>query len=650
LENGHENKLVQYGSQGLRERETQALSTEFQRELDITIEDELSLQDYIDVVLRRKWVVIALLIVTVVTAGIFSLFSDRVYRAKATIEISPENPKITNFEEVVTVETQQREFYETQFKLIKSKSLAKEVVRSLNLSSYSEFAQAKEDDGGWFSLSTFKNPLGMLVSSLSNSRLPVDDGEEKSELAKEQGLIRSFLRRLSITPDRKSRLVELGFESTDPKLAALAVNTVIDKYIDWVMERRLQATKSAREFLKRQLAQAKASLERAEEDLNKYAQTKGIVSLDEDLNLTYKQLSEINDAYSSAETNRLSKEALYREAEAGNYYFLPQVMNDPSVGVLNEEYTKLKSKYDNMSVTFGPNYPRIKELAAQMARVKNDRDRRVDAIAQSIKKDYQAALRKDQILKERAQVQKQRVAKLNDQTIQYRILKREVETNKSIYDNLLQRLKETEVTSAIRATNIQVVDYAPIPLFPYKPNMKLNMMLATIMGLMGGVSFAFVLDYFDTTIKDEEEIKKRFPLPFLGAVPIAQEGDVPEPEKAVYLNPRSFLSESFRVIRTSIMYSSADHSPKSFLVTSSQPLEGKTTTASNLALSLMQSGLRVIIVDGDLRRPRLHKIYLNNGKHSYGLSTYLVGKAELEGTIASSNVEGLDIIPAGPIP
>ncbi|MDA2919008.1 polysaccharide biosynthesis tyrosine autokinase [Desulfobacterota bacterium AH_259_B03_O07] len=644
-------EIQEYKRRGLKEREDYPLSTEVLREYDSHIEDVLNLRDYIDVILRRKWIVISCFVISIVTVTIFSLVKTPVYKAEATIEIAPENPKITTFQEVVEVDAMQREFYETQYKLIKSRSLAEEVVNSLGLGSHSEFATGKDPKKGF--LPFLKNAVAGVknaVAGIFTVKKESDQGEiEKKKLARQQGLINSFLERVKVTPDRKSRLLDVSFESTDPKLTAKTVNTLLDKYIEWVLDRRIDATKAARAFLEKQLEQLKAKLERAEEELSAFAKNADIVSLDQNLNLTYKQLAELNETLSEAESERLSKEALYKEVQNGNYEYLPQVMSDPSIQTLKEEYTKLNSKYDNLAVIYGPNYPEIKQFNAQLARIRSDIALQTNAIAESIKKDYQGAVRKENIIKKRTAEQKNRTAQLNDKAIQYKIFEREVDTNQSIYENILQRLKETEVTSAIRATNIQVVDYASVPLAPYKPNIKFNVLLATLMGLMIGVFLAFIFEHFDNTIKDEEEIKRNYSLPFLGSVPLIDTNEIQDLEKLAHKNPKSLISEAFRVIRTSILYSSTDNNPRSLMVTSSQPLEGKSTCASNLAISLTQSGYKVVLVDADFRRPRLHKIFLDNG-NAFGLSTYLVGKMGLPGVIHHTDINRMDIIPTGQLP
>ncbi|HWP91128.1 MAG TPA: polysaccharide biosynthesis tyrosine autokinase [Thermodesulfobacteriota bacterium] len=649
MEEANKRELMEYRGREIKEREDFLLSTEVRREYESYIEDDIRLKDYLDVLLRRKWIVISCLAISIVTVAIASLVMDPVYKAEATIEISPENPKITTFEEVVEVESRQNEFYETQYKLITSRSLARDVINFIQLGSHPDFSGKGQ---GFFHF--LKDKAARAASAVSRflSRRKEETDPVKRRMAREEELIDAFLSRLKVEPDKRSRLVQINFESSDPELTARAVNTLVDKYIEWVVERKVGMTKAARDFLDKQLQQIKIKLERAEEELGQFAKGVDIFSLEnnEKLSPTYQQLVDLSEALSQAEAERFSKEAFYNEVRSGNYEFLPQVVGDELFRSLSKQYAELSAEYENKAIIYGPNYPDLKQLAAQSKKLENAIEMRVSGIAESIKKDYQAALEREKIIKQRVEEQKKLVSNLNEKAVQYRILEREVSTNKSIYENLLQRLKETEVTSGIKSTNIQVVDYASTPLVAYKPNILFNLLITTLIGLLGGVFLAFIVEHFDNTIKDEEEVKRRYSIPFLGAVPlVSDENALQDTEKTVYLNPMSIVSEAFRVIRTSILYSSPDHAPRSLLVTSTQPLEGKTTSASNLALSMVQSGLKVVLVDGDLRKPRLHKLFLSNG-NAFGLSTYLVGKMELSGVISKANVEGLDLIPSGPIP
>ncbi|HVY55261.1 MAG TPA: polysaccharide biosynthesis tyrosine autokinase, partial [Thermodesulfobacteriota bacterium] len=645
MDNGKGMDITEYKGRGLRERHD-GLPAEYSAGIEVrSYEDDLSLSDFIEILRKRKWIIISTLVLSVATVLIASLMMTPEYKAEITLEISPDNPKITTFQDVVELDAPQAEYYETQYKLIKSKTLAEEVSKDLNLSKNPEFDPDKESGG----LSILAFLKYMFVPEK-----PVDPGKAAAEQkTRDRKIAEEFLKRVNIDPDRKSRLVKVSFLSSDPDFSATAINTLGDKYIDWLLERKLDATKSARKFLEKQLSQVKANLERAEEELNKFSKSADIISLDTNLNLTYKQLADLNEALAQAENERLAKEAYYEEIKSGKFEYLPQVVNDESIQKLNEEYVKTKADYDNLNVIYGPNYPDIKQLGAKLASIKGDIQERVNGIAESINKDYEAALRKEDIMKKRTEEQRQRASVLNDKAIQYKILEREVETNKSIYQNLLQRVKETEVTSGIKATNIQIVDYAATPLLPYSPNIPLNLLIAVFVGLTAGVFLAFVTEHFDKTIKDEDELKKMFSIPFLGGVPLmgGQENESAQIEKLSHTNPMSVISESFRVIRTSVLFASPDHRPRSIVVTSSQPLEGKTTCTSNLAISFSQSGLRVVLVDADMRRPRLSRIYRNGGiSNGAGLSTYLIGKYPIEEIIKGTEIDNLSVIMSGPMP
>jgi len=638
-------QLSEYERGKLQERRSNLPSTEFQRGYDsYIIEEELSLSDYIDVLRRRKWIIITCFVLSVVTVLLVSLIITPKYRAEITIEISPENPKITSFEEVVELDAPQAEYYETQYKLIKSQSLAKEVAAKLNLPNNPEFAETDDDKTG---VSHILSLLSGIFSSPDESGAAESEVEER---AKKQIMINKFIDRINIEPDRKSRLAKVSFLSRDPEFAAKTANMLGDHYIEWRLNRKLDATKSARKFLETQLAQVKAHLEKAEVDLNQFAKNSDIISMEENLNLTFLQLSELNVALSEAENERLAKQAHYEVVQNGNYKFLPQIMNDPSIQALDEEYTKAKSEYDNLAVIYGPNYPDLKQLGAKVSRIQSDIQKRVDGIAQSIKKDYLSTQRKENIMRQRNEEQKNRASDLNDKAIQYKILAREVETNKSIYENLLQRLKETEVTSAIKTSNIQVVDHAAVPFKPHSPNILLNLILAAFAGLAGGVGLSFVTEHFDNTIKDEEDIKNHFSIPILGIVPLVAHDEIINIEKIAHVDTRSALSESFRLIRTSVLFASPDFQPKSILMTSTQPLEGKTTCSSNLAISFTQADMKVVLIDADMRRPRMGKIYEDNSGNDNGLSSYLIGKHSLAEAIQKTEIEGLHIIHSGPIP
>ena len=629
---------------------------------EINLADSSQIKDYLDILLRRKWIIILSVLFCIITVAISTLLTKPLFRATAVIEIIPNPPRITSFAKEAESSYSvwdTEEFYETHYKLLRSQSFAKHVINKLGMVPKADLKIIEQQENKQSFFAFIKRSIFQIIGigSVQDESKEVFDPIKESEERKniENSIAAGFIGGVSITPDRKSRLTYVNYISTDPGYASKSVNTIVDEYTRWTVARKHSATKVAREFLEIQLDNTKASLENSEEELAKFAKSVNVVSLDKDLNLVYKQLEEINQAYASSETERLSKQALYSEIENGNYDYLPQVIQDEALQELLVVKTNLNSEYLNKGAIYGPNYPEMKQLKAQLGAVTAAIEKKKKDVAESLKKDYRASVNKEKLLKERAEEQNVRAGILNEQVIQYRIIEREVNSNKSIYDELLKRLKETEITSAVNTTNINVVDYALTPNFPFKPNIKSNILIALFVGLLVGCFLALLLEHFDNAIRDDSEIKRKFKLPYLGSVPLLSISDQESQlnmEKIVHYNPRSIISEAFRVIRTSIMYSNPDNPPKSILVTSSQPLEGKTTSASNLALSFSENGKSVILIDADLRKPRLHKLFANGNSRAigHGLSNYLIGEAQLEDIIHDNESLGLNIVTSGTIP
>lgn len=620
------------------------------------VDEESPIHRYLEVVLRRKKIIIAFFAIVLVSTLISTLMTVPEYKATAKLEISLENPKVVNFDQVVELETKSEEFYETQYLLLKSKSLAKLVVEKLNLAERQEL-EGKNKKPNIIS-KAMSSVKGLIRSTLGGIKKmivrPVNTGTSASEVAiaevsKQDGLINGFLGGLTIDPVGNSRLVEVNYVSNDRKFAADAVNTLADTFIEWILNRKLDATKQGRDFLRKQILEAQANLEQSEEKLNEFAKSNDIVSLDEKMNITYHTFSELNDALAKSETSRLEKESLYKHVMDGNIESLPLIMNDPYIQSLKGEHARANSEYSQLSATFKSGYPKVKELGARVAELQRKINEAQTSIASSIKSDYEAALKKEETLRESYQKQKTLASALNDKSIQYNILKREVESNETIYNTLLQRLKETEVSSAIKASSIQVVDYAQIPVIPFKPNVTLNLLFACIVGLGGGVLMAFFLEFFDNTVKTSEEVRDKLRLPVLGGVFESNPADsLGSPvEKSFLLDPRSHIAESFRTIRTSLLLSTPGKPPRTILITSCFPAEGKTTVSINLASSFAQAGSKVLLLEADLRRPRIGTVLGNNGN---GLSSYLTGNSNLDEVISQGEIPNLYVLPVGPIP
>jgi capsular exopolysaccharide synthesis family protein len=352
----------------------------------------------------------------------------------------------------------------------------------------------------------------------------------------------------------------------------------------------------------------------------------------------------------------MAKEALYKQTKDRNSDSLPSILENKLIMDLKQAYIQLEAQYMKLSETYKPEYPEMVRLKQQMQAIQKRIDGELTKVITAIKNDYESSLRREGLLRQAFEEQKARVIEMNDKAIQYNILKREADTNKELYKGLLQRMKEAGVSAGIMASNIQVIDQAELPTKPYKPNRQLNLLLAAVVGLFLGIGLAFFFEYLDNTVKTPEDVEQLIRLPSFGMVPeISYErrrrlesGTSYPVELVTFGHPKSMLSEAFRNIRTSILLSFPEKPPKRIAISSPNPAEGKTTTVINTAIALSQTGAQVIIIDSDMRKPRVHKIF--GEENGVGLSNFLSGNADLDSVIKKSDIPNLYYIPGGPIP
>ena len=608
--------------------------------------EEIHLRDYLDVIIRRKWLIICVLALSFITTLVFTLASTKIYKATTTIEVTQETPQVTKFEEVVAAEVKAREFYETQVALLLSQALIERVIDKLNLMTNPIVVETAFGDG---------NPgIGARIKELIRSFLPKDKDVAAQTLLTEETLKRQALYEyindnLEAEPSRKSMLITVSFTSPSRKLSQKFINTLAQEFIAWKMDQKLEASQIARDFLMKQIDRAKISLEKTEEDLNRFAKQAGIVSLDAKLNSIYRQLEELNSSLAEAESDLIARRAIYQQAVKDGPSHLPLVLASPVIGSLKEQYAVLQAEYEDLTTTFHGEYPKVKMLQARMLSIANRIKAEEDKISQSIKNEYQTAIQKVAAMQVRVDRQKQLAMDLNERATQYTIMAREVNTNKAIYQSLLERAKEIESMVGVSSSNIHIIDRASLPIFPFKPKVKLNLLLAIVVGFMAGLGLAFLVEYFADTITNPDQISDRFQIPILGVVPLAKTNGHPL-EKIFIRDPRAPLSEAIRTSKVSIQLSGADTNSKSFLLTSTTPSEGKTTLAINLAMSFAVAGEKVVLIDSDLRKPRIHKVFdIPSGGNGHGLSSFLAGVSDRM-KLCASELENLKIIPSGPIP
>jgi exopolysaccharide transport family protein len=615
---------------------------------------EVHLRDYWKVIQKRRWTVLAIFLIVILTTAIATLAMKPIYRGSVTIQINKENPQIVDFKEMFTVNTADLDYYQTQYKILESRTLAKRITQELNISAHPEF---RIDEPS----TPFQVWKAKLLGSLSKWSDFMRSEEknfsaEQKETAKETWLISEFLDHLKIEPIRNSRLVKIHFDAHDPRLSTQVPNTLAATYIKQNLETRFTATEEAKEWLTKQLDDLKGKVERSDEKLQAFGSKHDILSLEEKENIIIQRLMELNEALAKAESERMAKESLYKQTKDRNYEALPVILENKLIQELKQNNIQLEGQYMKLSENFMPEHPEMKRLKGQMETVQKRLNGEIGKIIAGIQNEYESASRKEALLRESFEQQKARAMEMKHKAIQYNILKREADTNKELYRGLLQRMKEAGVSAGITASNIRVVDQAEFPTKPHKPNKKLNLLLAAIVGLFLGVGLAFFFEYLDNTVKTPEDVEELIRIPSFGIVPAIYSrhrnrignGKSYPVELITHKNPRSALSEAYRNIRTSILLSFSERPPKILAISSPNPAEGKTTTVLNTAIALAQTGANVLLIDADMRKPRIHTIF--NYENGAGLSSYLSGNAKLETIMHATGIPNLAYIPAGPIP
>jgi polysaccharide biosynthesis transport protein len=601
---------------------------------------EPHLYDYLLILRKHQWLILSFLIAVVTIVSIATFRKQPVYRATARIEIDQENSELLPFQaaDSYDYDLDMDTYIETQSKILTSETLALQTIRSLNLAGPPSAGSSN----------------AILTGNLTNHKSP-------SELA-------AFLGSLSVKRVQNSRLLDVSFESTDPQLAARVVNAHIENYIQQNFRSKYEAATRATTWLTDQLNELKVKVEKSEDARIAYERQNQIWQLDDKQNITTERLAELNKELTDAQTDRMKKEALYDFAKSGNADAILQVRDDSVLQDLLKKRADTTAAYSEALNQYGPNWPKVQHLQAQLNEINHLIDtEQKNAIAQ-IGSDYKAASQREALLTQALDKQKAEANEMAERLVQYNILKREAETNKTLYDGLLTKLKEADIAIGLKSSNIRVVDPAMIPGTPSSPAKSRNIALSFLVGLVGGIGLALLREYLDNTVKTPDDVETLSRLPSLAVVPsFAQlNGNGKRPrllplaasnghEKLVELVaqhlPKSQTSEAFRALRTALLLSQAEHPPQVILVTSALPREGKTTAAANLAVTLAQLGDRTLLVDADLRKPGVGRILnLTEGKYA-GLSSYLAGASSLDlVTVPHPAIPNLAAIPTGPLP
>jgi capsular exopolysaccharide synthesis family protein len=607
-------------------------------------EKEIQLMDYWRVLMKRRWIALGVFLVCVTTVALYSLTMTPIYRATAQILIEKANSNVLSTQDLMAIDTSGTDFYQTQYKILESRTLAREVISRLDLTRFPEFKPYPDS-----------RQSGASPSQLS---LPVKNTVNDS------ALVTKFLKKLKIEPIRNSRMVKVNFESENPQLAAQAANTLARAYIDWSLGLRLQTQQNAAVFLDEQVKETKRKLEASEQGLQQYREKFGVAALTGSSgtkdnpqathDISRQKMAQVNAQLGEVTNKRIEAEINYRQAKEllqnpEKAESIPEAVNNPVIIAIKNQEVQLMRERTEKSEKFGPKHPTMEALTQELEGLRKKKLQDIRNIVDSMKSKYEIALSQERSLQ--AALGRSQVETINRDkvAIQYQVLQQEVDSSRGLYDMLLKRLKETNVNEENRTMNIHVVDPAETPKNPAKPRLMLNLLLSCLVGLMLGVGLSFFMEYIDNTIKTPADLKQYFNLPYLGPVPNFEiKEDVPGNDLIILTSPKSSSSEAFRGLRTNILFSSAKHVPQVILVTSSAAQEGKTLISSNLAVAMAQGGVRTLILDCDMRRPRMNKIF--GLPRDPGMSNILVGESSWEDLVRPTPVDKLWFIPSGPIP
>jgi succinoglycan biosynthesis transport protein ExoP len=580
------------------------------------------------IIRSRWWTVAAFTLVVIAIVVTASLLMKPQYEAVGQVVFHRENDSgVLGFKGVdasIVEDPEDRAAIDTQIGILETDALAMLVINDLHLEKNPKFA-------------------GRAGQSSNEDRL-----------------VESFHKNLKISKVKGTRLIEIRFRSTDPKLAADVVNQLANAYLDQFYKSQIQASTQISDFLANQLKELQAKVEESQHKLIDYQKENGIFGLDDKQNIVTAKLDDLNRELTAAEGDRVQKEVSYRLARSGQPELIAKLEPDNLVTKLRAQQADLENQMAQASVQLGPAHPKIVELSKQIAQARQSVDAEIGRVGEQITYEYKSAVGREQMLRHALEAQKRTADKLNANVIESDILKHEFETNRKLYEDLLQKQKEVSISASLKPSNIWIVDPARPPRRPAEPNILRNFALSLLFGILGGVLTAFGLGKMNEKISSLEQAAIASPLPSLGVVPLLgakkKNGASPQlndadggvkPELVSALRPMSLTAESYKAIVTSILLSHRTH-PAVILVTSALPGEGKTTVSTNLAIVLARLRRRVLLVDTDLRRPSVHRA-MRLGAQT-GLGALLRKSASFdELVVACADVPNLYVLPAGPI-
>jgi succinoglycan biosynthesis transport protein ExoP len=596
----------------------------------------VDLRRYWLIILKRKWTVVYAFAIVFLTTLVATLLMTPIYRASTTVEIDRASDKVVQIQGIndASISDQDQQYLNTQYQLLQSLALSRRVAGQLHLANDPLYLQIQN-----------ASPLAKLFSMLIPGQKP--DKVTLESDAQSIALGDFVNKNLEIDPVQQTLLVTINFDSPNPSLSAKIANSIADNFIASNLEHSFNASSYARSYLEGRLAQLKQKLTESDTHLVQIANKEKLI-LDSTgrAALTMSNLGSMTSAIVTAQGARTHAESRMNLVNSLPNDAMPsELLPGSLVDSLRQQKATLTSDYQQKLSTYKPGYPTMLAEKSQIDSLDAQIARDYAGVRKSARSEYEADVAQENLLNKEMDTLKNQLFDQQNRSIEYSVALQDVNTNQQLYDGLLQRYKEIGIAGGVTTNNMSVVDVADVPAKVYKPNLVMYLALATLFGLGLGVFLALFFEYLDDTIKTPQDIEKLLGLPSLGVIPRLQEDGTPLEALA---DQRSAFSEAYRSLRTALQFSTASGVPRSLLVTSATPGEGKSTTAMTLGLNFAQLGQRVLLIDADLRNPSLHKLF--GVENTIGLSNFLSSEIDPQNAIQSVPNSSLDVMTSGPLP
>lgn len=605
-----------------------------------------ALRQAVDVLYRRRDDALIVGAVVLVISLAFTFTATPTYEASAQLLIEAEAPNVVSFEEVLEQNRTTLEYYQTQYRLLQSRTLARRTLDAAKLWDHPHFLPRPQP---WYSprraVGTVRGWVGGLIGGASASAsTPAPAATRQAQT------LDAFLAGLRIVPVRNSHLVDVRYVSPDPRFAATAANALVSAYLAQSLELRTKASREASAWLTEQMALQRKAVESAELALQRYREDFDSISLHERQNIVIQRLADLNAALTRARTERISKETSYQRLQeirkaGGSLESFPAVMANGLVQQLKTELASLQRQEAELSRDFGDLHPKMDAVRTGIDAAQKKLTAEINSVVQAVQNEFVAAQRDEQSLQQALDVQKGEAQLLNRRAIEYGVLERDAKATQQVFDGLVTRTKEAGISGELKTSNIHVVDDAEVPRSPSYPDRTMSLVLALAAATTFGLGFVFIVELLDNRIKSPAELKAAVPLPCLGSIPISTPT---HGQLLVHNGAPAAFTEAVRLLRSNILFAAPGTAHRSVVVTSALAGEGKTLVASNLALSLAMAGQRVLLVDADMRQPRIHQLF--GVPQQPGLSGVIARQTKPSAAIQKTAVVGLWVLPAGECP